>query len=627
MYVTTSTLVISGVLFGVYLATGGWKFADVFVNTIRRDLWALKALLTFKILQQRNTKHNRTIPKVFEETMRNHPKKIALQWEDVTWTYQDLFEHSNCIANYFRDRGLEHGDVVAIYVGNRPEFVALWLGLARIGVTSALINFNLHSDALAHCINISFCKALVYGGTLTPAVKDVKSQLKGGLKYFSICNEEKQSIMEDAENLDEALASGCRLPPDSPKEASIFDKLMYIYTSGTTGLPKAAVITHCRYYYISTMSHLMLGYKSTDKVYCSLPLYHSNGGIVGLGQCLCHGIPLTIRSKFSARNFWTDCKKYNCTVILYIGEICRYLLAQPSKDTDRDHSVRVAAGNGLRPEIWKHFVERFNIGQVAEFYGATEGNANMMNVDNRFGSCGFISMIAPSVYPLMLLKIDEDKELVRGRDGLCIKCEPGDFGMLVGKIIKQSLTQRYDGYADEQASKKKVAYDVFQKGDSVFMTGDVLTMDKYGNMYFKDRTGDTFRWKGENVSTAECEAELAKVLHNQHTVGVYGVDIPGAEGKAGMACIMDPNREADLELFYAGAKKELPSYALPLFVRLTDEIEVTGTHKIKKVVLRRDGYDIGVVKDPIFFLDAAQGKYVPLDTVLYEKLMAGLLRV
>uniref|UniRef100_H2ZMB7 long-chain-fatty-acid--CoA ligase n=2 Tax=Ciona savignyi TaxID=51511 RepID=H2ZMB7_CIOSA len=569
-YVCSSLPVVAVAVFALYSLLGGWQFANVFMKTIGRDLKGAWALIKFKIVLSKNVKHHRTIGRIFDDVMRCHPKKVAVQWEDVAWTFHDLYEYANAVGNYFHEQGFKHGDVVAIFADNRPEYIALWLGLSKIGVTAALINFNLREDALAHCFNISLCKGVIYAGHLGGAVKHVESELKHSPKYYVVCEDESNSGPSSSVGIDCVFKSGLRLPPPEPANVSYFDKLMFIYTSGTTGLPKAAVISHSRFFYMCTMSNYLVGYTSKDNVYCSLPLYHSNGGIVGLGQMLCHG---------------------------------------------------------LRPEIWTQFVQRFNIGKVAEFYGATEGNANLMNTENVTGSVGFISVIAPRIYPVMLLKVDDDQELVRDQNGLCVKCKPGEFGMLVGKIIKNSLTQRFDGYADKEASKKKVAYDVLQKGDSVFMTGDVLSMDKYGNMYFKDRTGDTFRWKGENVSTAECEAELGKVLGNQHTVAVYGVSIPGTDGKAGMAAILDTNDTVDLDMVYKGVMKSLASYARPIFLRKVKHMEITGTHKVKKVKLRSEGYNVNMVSDPLYFLDVSNAKYVPLDGALYAKIQEGGVRV
>nr|XP_039273171.1 long-chain fatty acid transport protein 4-like [Styela clava] len=633
-YITTSLILNAGVILGVYLLTGGWKFAEICVKTLRRDLFALFCLVRFKLYMARNIRRNRTVPVIFQDLARQHPMKVALQWENVKWTFSDLEEYSNAIAHHFSGLGLKRGDNVAIFVSSRPEFVALWLGLSKIGVVSALINFNLRGDALAHCINIAEAKAVIIDEGLATHIKDVRENLKGEMSYYTVCeSSEKQNagdqstLMENAKCLDHVFKDGNRNPLPQPKDADYFDRLTYIYTSGTTGLPKAAVITHNRFIFMCTMPHYILSYKKDDILYCALPLYHSNGGIVGLGQCLIHGLTFAFRSKFSASNFWTDCIKYNATVILYIGEICRYLLAQPHKVTDKQHRVRLISGNGLRPEIWEEFVSRFNIAKVGEFYGATEGNANLINIDSKAGSCGFVSRIAPFAYPVKLMRVDDDSEFIRGLDGLCTPCQPREQGMIVGKIIKGSPTQGYVGYANESASQKKIVRDVLEKGDQYFISGDILEMDELGYMYFRDRTGDTFRWKGENVSTAECESRIAKVFYKKLTVAVYGVTIPLADGKAGMACIEDPEKTVDIEKLYGQLEMILPSYARPLFIRQTDAIEVTSTHKLKKVNLTKEGFDIHRITDPLYFFDSKQKKYVPLDPDLYNKVMDGTVRV
>ena len=553
MLLTGSFFWTLAIIVGFYTANAKIDSVHVFSSTIWRDVKAGICLLRFHITQRKNIKHNRTIPVIFDDVMQSHPKKIAIQWKDVSWSFTDLYEYSNAVGNHFQSLGLGPGDTVAIYVGNCPEYIALWLGLSKIGVNSALINFNLTGDALLHCIAVSSAKAIVFTGSLSKPVKDVSARLDVNLNLYYITRGEESPSPDNLPAgsccVDSIFESGLRLPPAKPKGVGYFDKLMYIYTSGTTGLPKAAVISHNRYFYMACMSHLMVGYDDSDSIYCSLPLYHSNGGIVGAGQCVCFGLTLTIRSKFSASAFWNDCKKYQCTAFLYIGEIARYLLSRPSSPADKDHNIKLAVGNGLKPEFWREFVQRFNISRVAEFYGATEGNANMLNTENVEGSCGFTSVIFPSVYPICLLKIDDNKELVRDKNGLCIKCKPDEQGMLVGKIKPNSAIQKFDGYVDKESTSKKMAFDIFKKGDCVFLTGDVLVMDKYGNMRFKDRTGDTFRWKGENVSTAECEADLAKILNHQCTVAVYGVDIPGTEGKAGMACIVDPENTVHMQDF------------------------------------------------------------------------------
>uniref|UniRef100_A0A673XLM8 Very long-chain fatty acid transport protein n=1 Tax=Salmo trutta TaxID=8032 RepID=A0A673XLM8_SALTR len=554
-----------------YLGSGGWKFLLIFAKTISRDLHAAGVLLKVKSNVNRHLKERNTLPKIFAETVRRHGDKTALIFEGTgeKWSFRQLDEYSNRVANLLLQRGFVEGDVVALFMENRSQYVGLWLGMAKIGVEAALINFNLRLEALVHCVTISNAKAVVFGSELTE------------------------------------------------------DRLFYIYTSGTTGMPKAAIVVHSRYYRMAALVYYGFGMTSDDVLYDCLPLYHSAGNIVGVGQCLIHGMTVVIKKKFSASRFWDDCAKYNCTIVQYIGEICRYLLNQPVKDIEGKHKVRMALGNGLRQSIWEEFTSRFNVLQIAEFYGATECNCSLGNFDNMTGACGFNSQILPFIYPIRLVKVDEETmELIRGPDGVCIPCGPGEPGQLVGRINQKDPLRRFDGYVNEGANSKKTANSVFKKGDTAYLSGDVLVMDQYGYMYFKDRTGDTFRWKGENVSTTEVEGTLSRLLDMKDVV-VYGVEVPGAEGKAGMAAVADPERSTDLEKFGKDLEKALPPYARPVFLRFLKEVNKTGTYKFQKTDMRRDGFDPSMVSDKLYFLDPTRGRYVELHQELYSSIISG----
>ena len=348
---------------------------------------------------------------------------------------------------------------------------------------------------------------------------------------------------------------------------------------------------------------------------------------MGTNQCLIWGDSMVIRSKFSASRFWDDCIKYNCNMAQYIGEICRYLMAQPPKAVDTQHKVRFIFGNGLRPELWGEFVRRFNIKNVGEFYGSTEGNANIINNTNKEGACGFISQILPRIYPVALIKVhDKTYEPVRGTDGLCVRAGPGECGEFVGKIIVNDASRAFDGYVDQEATQSKIIKDVYVKGDAAFLSGDILRMDDYGYVYFKDRTGDTFKWKGENVSTMEVEAIISNVLKLRDCV-VYGVDIPGCEGKAGMVAILDPEKCINLNDFFVQVKHLLPFYSIPVFVRIVDQLEATGTYKLPKAFLQNQGFNPEVVKDPLFFLDSKKNEYTRMDNDLYHSIVSGKIRL
>uniref|UniRef100_A0A8C7SKX7 Arachidonate--CoA ligase n=1 Tax=Oncorhynchus mykiss TaxID=8022 RepID=A0A8C7SKX7_ONCMY len=593
-----------------YLGSGGWKFIHIFAKTIGRDVHSLSTLVKWNV--KRHLRERNTLPKIFAETVRRHGDKTALIFEGTgeKWSFRQLDEYSNRVANLLLQRGFVEGDVVALFMESRSQYVGLWLGMAKIGVEAALINFNLRLEALVHCVTISNAKAVVFGSELT--------------KVQMLCSGDwdPKQVPVGTECLEPLLdAAPIHLP--SRPDRCFTDRLFYIYTSGTTGMPKAAIVVHSRYYRMAALVYYGFGMTSDDVMYDCLPLYHSAGNIVGVGQCLIHGMTVVIKKKFSASRFWDDCAKYNCTIVQYIGEICRYLLNQPVKDIERQHRVRMALGNGLRQSIWEEFTSRFNVPQIAEFYGATECNCSLGNFGNMTGACGFNSQILPFIYPIRLVKVDEETmELTRGPDGVCIPCKPGEPGQLVGRIIQNDPLRRFDGYVNEGATTKKIANNVFKKGDSAYLSGDVLIMDQYGYMYFKDRTGDTFRWKGENVSTTEVEGTLSRLLDMKDVV-VYGVEVPGAEGKAGMAAVADPERSTDLDKFGKDLEKALPPYARPVFLRFLNEVNKTGTYKFQKTEMRREGFDPSITSNKLYFLDPSRGRYVELHQELYSSIISG----
>ncbi|XP_004647447.1 long-chain fatty acid transport protein 1 [Octodon degus] len=611
--------------FGVYVGGGGWRFLRIVCLTARRDLFGLSVLIRVRLELRRHRRAGHTIPSIFQEVARQHPERLALvdAGSGVRWTFAQLDAYSNAVAQLFQHLGFAPGDVVAVFLEGRPEFVGLWLGLAKAGVVAALLNVNLRREPLAFCLGTSGAKALVYGGEMAAAVAEVSAQLGSSLLKLCTGALGPESLLPDSRLLEALLEEALpELPAQSPS-LGMDDCLFYIYTSGTTGLPKAAIVVHSRYYRIAAFGHHAYRMCEADVLYDCLPLYHSAGNIMGVGQCLIYGLTVVLRKKFSASRFWDDCINYNCTVVQYIGEICRYLLRQPVREAEVQHQVRLAVGNGLRPAIWEEFARRFGVRQIGEFYGATECNCSIANMDGKVGSCGFNSRILTRVYPIRLVKVNEDTmELLRDAQGLCIPCEPGEPGLLVGQINQQDPLRRFDGYVSESATSKKIAHSVFRKGDSAYLSGDVLVMDELGYMYFRDRSGDTFRWRGENVSTTEVEGVLSRLL-GQTDVAVYGVSVPGVEGRAGMAAIADPRGQLEPNSMYQELQKVLAPYARPMFLRLLPQVDTTGTFKIQKTRLQHEGFDPRQTSDRLFFLDLKQGHYLPLDEALHAQICSG----
>ncbi|KAL0849047.1 hypothetical protein ABMA28_013410 [Loxostege sticticalis] len=595
----------------------------VIVKTLPRDLKFLWRYACGMVRSKRWGRQDATVAQLFtQRALKTPDAPCFIVVGDRTWTFKEMADKSNQVARVMQEHlGLKRGDVVCVFMPNCAEYVWTWLGMAKVGAVSALINSNLRHKPLLHCIQVAKAKAIVFSDQLASAVEEVRGQLPEDLKLFQLYGQPAPGVVDLGAEME-------KQPPEYPvvtEKLHYKDTLLYIYTSGTTGMPKAAVLPNSKYLLIVVATVHMLGLNSKDRLYNTLPLYHTAGGLVGTGAALVDGIASVVRPRFSASNYWTDCIKYDCTVAQYIGEMCRYLLAQPARDTDSQHRVRIMVGNGMRPAIWQQIVDRFKVPQINEIYGATEGNANIINVDNTLGAVGFLPKLVPTaLHPIALVRADEHGGLVRGPDGLCIRCLPNEPGMFIGLIAQGNASREYHGYVDKTDSNKKLVRDVFQKGDAAFVSGDILVADELGYLFFRDRTGDTYRWKGENVATAEVEDAMDPVL-GQRACVVYGVSIPHTEGRAGMAAIADAARALDLSRLARDLDDSLPSYARPLFLRLVNDIEITSTFKLKKLHYQKEGFDPDVIKDPLYFRSGDQ--FVPVTSQLFADICAGRVKL
>jgi fatty-acyl-CoA synthase len=542
----------------------------------------------------------------------------AMTFEGRTVTYAELDGMANRYAHWAKGQGLTRGQTVALFMPNRLEYFAVWYGLTKVGVATALINNQLTGAALAHCLNISQALHCIVDPETSPCFEDVKGQLDRHMQQWVL-----GPVHGEQRDLVKALKSCSQLRPDrvtARDGLTAKDTALYIFTSGTTGMPKAARITHMRAQLYMRGFAGSTGAKETDRIYVTLPLYHATGGLCALGAGLLNGGSIVLRKKFSATHFWPEIVAENCTMFVYIGELCRYLANQPEHELERAHKIRLIFGNGLRPDVWDDMLDRFKVGEVLEFYGATEGNVSLFNFDGRRGAIGRVPGYLRGKFNIRVVKFDVETETpVRGPDGCCIECAPGEVGECIGHIGGDARSN-YVGYADKAATEKKVLHDVFQKGDAWFRTGDLMRVDTDGYIYFVDRIGDTFRWKGENVATSEVAERLAAVEHVLE-VNVYGVPVGDLDGKAGMAALVaDP--EFDLAAFAKYVDEHLPSYARPVFLRLQQAIETTGTFKYRKVDLVGDGFDPTRTKDPLYFRDPNKG-YVKITKAVFAKIHAG----
>jgi fatty-acyl-CoA synthase len=554
-----------------------------------------------------------SMARALDERVAQDPNGLALAYADERFTFRDLDRKANQYARFFQSRGIGHGDVVALFLDNRPDYVFALCGLNRLRAIASLINTNLSGASLTHAINVCSPRGVLVGSEHAQSLVEVLPNLSGvsGRVWFQA---EKTTLDTPAslERINEAVQEQSDARPLGLSAARNTDVALYIYTSGTTGLPKAAVITHKRWMGASYLfGGAIMDATPRDIIYVCLPLYHSNAMFGGVGTMLVTGAGLALRRRFSASQFWDDVRKFDASVFIYIGELCRYLLNAPKNPHERNHRLRLATGNGLRGDIWEAFQRRFGVPLIREFYGATEGNAPLVNFEGRPG------MIGRTKIGQVLVRCDpESGEILRNERGLCEEVGVGEKGILLMHI---NPLFAFEGYLDKGATQKKIVTNVFRKGDRYFNSGDILIQHEDGWVSFADRVGDTFRWKGENVSTNE----VAEVLNKAPGVlesNVYGVAVPGAEGRAGMASL-HVNGGFDIDKLGGYVLEHFPVYQRPYFVRVQREMRVTGTFKHQKVAYRNEAYDPRKSSDPVYFLDG--DRYIRIDEPLYQRIAAG----
>lgn len=529
-----------------------------------------------------------SIGKVFQDRAARYGDRVFIRFGAEKVTYRQANETANRYAAVLADKGVRRGDVVGIMLRNSPNAVLMMLAAVKCGAVAGMLNYHQRGDVLSHSISLLDATVVVAESDLIEHITDSGAQVS-----------QLMTIEEMAEQA-EGKPTG---NPASAAEVQARDTAFYIFTSGTTGHPKASVMTHHRWLRaLAAFGGLGLRLKGDDTLYCPLPLYHNNALTVAVSSVINAGGTLALGKSFSASRFWDEVIEMEATAFIYIGEVCRYLLNQPPKDTDRAHKVRVVAGNGLRPEIWEEFTRRFGIGRVAEFYAASEGNAAFINIFNIPKTTGI------SPLPLAYVEYDpETGEPVRDENGRVRKVPAGKPGLLLSPVTKLAP---FDGYTDKAASEKKLVRNAFKEGDVWFNTGDVMNPQGMGHAAFSDRLGDTFRWKGENVATTQVEGALGQDTNIEEST-VFGVEVPDTGGRAGMAAVkLRDGAQFDGKALAQTLYGNLPSYAVPLFVRVVESLETTSTFKSRKVDLRKQGYGEDV-SDPLYVLNGREEGYVP----------------
>ncbi len=589
-----------------------------------RVLTQLKYLIPLMRYKWPDPESNASLAHMFEEAVDQYSSRPFMYFDDEIWTYERTNKAANKLAKYLVSRGLNHSDRVVLFMQNRPDYIVTLLALNKIGAIGVLINSSLTGDPLIHCVNSSESSLCIVGAELAPAIEEVLNELnvKGNDKFLWVSDGDSYTKPDWCINLRSSIDTSDDTNLEETNNVKAKDTAFYIFTSGTTGVPKAAIFPNVKIVAASTNISTG-GYRMdhTDCMYNCLPLYHSTGLMLGLCACVRVGASTLIKRKFSASSFWREVSEFNTTLFVYVGELCRYLANQEPNEFEENNPIRAMVGNGLRPDLWDAFRNRFNVEMICEIYGASEGNALFMNLLNKEKTIGMTNV------DVELIKYDVAEDIIfKDSNNKHQKVEFGKPGLLINKISDNSI---FNGYTDSKESEKKVLRNVFEDGDAWFNTGDLIQEIDVGyalgrrHFQFVDRIGDTFRWKSENVSTNE----VAEILNGHSSINmanVYGVKVPNAEGRAGMAAFTVENNGtidwADLSDF---VNRNLPKYARPVFIRIISEVDTTGTFKLKKNDLREEGYDINKHNDEIYFMMPNTDQYKKLDQEWNNKINSG----
>jgi citronellyl-CoA synthetase len=586
------------------------EFAQRFLEVNKKHGGKIEEYI--KILTENKTSWGSLV----ELNAEKYSNKVALKFEDQTFTFREFNEWVNRFANYFISLGVKKRDVIKVFMINHPDYLFIFSAIGKIGAIGSLINSDLRESSLEHCLNLTTGNIVITDEACYNALSSIKSNLKFKKEPIFLYSPElgSKEAPDGFINLREKLKGFSTKNPSSTSSIKSTDYLSYVFTSGTTGLPKASIFSHARmvgsYYLIGP---IVAELNSDDTVYIPLPFFHTTALGLGWGPAYGAGAAVALRRKLSISQFWKEIKKFDATAFVYVGEVCRYLLNQPSNPDDSTNTVKTIIGNGLRPDIWLEFKKRFNITRVAEFYGASEIGrvfANTYNFDCTVGFCA-------EPYAIVKYDYEEDKP-IRDEKGFMEKVKVGETGLLLWELNAEGI---FIGYTDEKSTEAKIFRNVFEEGDRWFNSGDLLRDQGFQHVQFIDRIGDTFRWKAHNISTTEVE-EVLNVFNQVQMSTAYGVKIPGTDGRAGMATVVLTSKidKFDFTELTNHFKKNLPPYAVPIFLRFKPDLVITSTFKFSKVKLKREGFDLRLIEDPIYILLPINSEYTLLTEEIYQNL-------
>ncbi|KAI1816144.1 fatty-acyl-CoA synthase [Poronia punctata] len=628
----SSPLGIAGAALGA-LAASMYLDARFYV---RNDLSHLKRMLNLlssqKWMLQREKENKLLIYHLFEERVGTPAgDNVFLIFEGKKWTYAEFYHAIQPIANWLlKDLGVKKGEVVLLDGGNTPEYLLLMFALEAIGATSALLNCNLTGNALVHSAKLSTARYILADGDVRKLVSPVESDLKDAGIDTYYYSPSFLSTFKDT----------TPLPKDRQADLIPTELSHLLYTSGTTGLPKGVGFSRGRGLIFGRAIGMYLPLKPGEVMYTCLPLYHASALALCTMPVIFSGAAISLGRKFSHSTFWPEVRASRATLIQYVGELCRYLINAPPSPDDTDHQVRMAFGNGMRPDVWERFRQRFGIECINELYGASDGMNTTLNPNRGDFTANALALRGPIWWLTNTMEkriqVDPDTlEIKRGKDGWAIEAKGEDVGEIIVKMDPKDPDVNTPQYFNNRsATEKRRISNVFSQGDLYFRSGDLFRSDSQGRLFFVDRLGDTFRWHSENVSTNE----VSDVVGSHPSVAetnVYGVLVPHADGRAGCAAIVpvtSPLEKIDGASLANHCLSSLPRYAVPLFLRVTDSLDYTGTHKLQKQKFRVQGIDLDVLDkeapdDRLFWLPPGTSAYVPFTREDWGALKAGKVRL
>ena len=574
---------------------------------------------------------------MLDESAHRHWDQNAVWFQGKWLTYGQFYEGTVQYANWLLEQGIRPGELVGMYLINSPEFMMIWFATLCIGAAPAFLNYNLEGKALLHCLEVCETRLIIID-------EDAGCQRRIEASRSVIVGRGTKIITHNGALKNEIRSKSKTCPDDSYRAGTKGDfPYTLIYTSGTTGFPKGCAFTQARTRLLG--AHLepsFEGKPGRDVWYSSMPLYHGTGAITS-SAALLGGLAIAIAPKFSVSRFWNDIHDSGATMFIYVGETARYLLNAPPHPLERDHNLRLCYGNGLRPDVWHKMQSRFNIPEVGEFFNSTEGMFSLVVYDKGpfLAACvGHHGLLFRTLLHNTYVPVAIDHETGDiWRDpstGLAKRTSYHEGGEILVKVPNKQAFQGY--WRNEGATDKKFAANVFVKGDVWYRCGDALRRDNEGRWHFLDRLGDTFRWKSENVSTAEVSECLGKYAGIAEA-NVYGVLVPQHEGRAGCAALHLAEGNSPESFDYSAllryTRERLPRYAVPVFLRVVKASTHIHNHKQNKVPLRKEGVDPGLVGtevsegkgDLFLWLPPKADAYVPFSPQDWTALDAGQARL